>query len=135
LQSVDGEVYGLLDIAPTGGWQNWTTLSHEVELSKGQQDLIIKATDGAWNLNWLQLEKSDSDNGGNDNDNSDNAGECQGVTVYPNWTRKDWSGGEANHLEKGDQMVHEGKLYLAKWYTKTEPGSDNSWQFLSNCSQ
>lgn len=47
-----GTVYGLVNIPDTGGWQNWTTVSHTVYLPAGQQNLAIKASSGGWNLNW-----------------------------------------------------------------------------------
>ena len=58
---------------------------------------------------------------------------CEGVNVYPNWTAQDWSGGEFNHADTGDQMVYQNRLYEAKWYTSTVPGSDDSWTFIGDC--
>ena len=48
-------VYGSLNIPSTGGWQNWTTISHSVTLDAGQQQIAIKALAGGWNINWLKL--------------------------------------------------------------------------------
>lgn len=47
-----GTNYGSLSIPNTGGWQNWTTISHTVYLNAGTQSLAIKANSGGWNLNW-----------------------------------------------------------------------------------
>lgn len=53
LESVGGgTVYGTLDVPGTGGWQNWTTVSHIVNLNAGQQDIAIRANSGGWNINW-----------------------------------------------------------------------------------
>ncbi|PCK07585.1 MAG: acetyl xylan esterase, partial [Alteromonadaceae bacterium] len=61
------------------------------------------------------------------------AADCTGVNVYPNWTASDWSGGQPNHSNPGDQLVHQNALYSANWYTATTPGSDPSWSLLGSC--
>ncbi|WP_421894794.1 glycosyl hydrolase family 18 protein [Marinoscillum sp.] len=48
-------VYGTRSVPNTGGWQNWTTVSHTINLSGGQQQIAIKAAVGGWNINWLRL--------------------------------------------------------------------------------
>ena len=48
-------VYGSLGVPNTGGWQNWTSISHTVSLSAGQQQIAIKALAGGWNLNWIKI--------------------------------------------------------------------------------
>jgi beta-glucanase (GH16 family) len=48
-------VYGSLSVPGTGGWQNWTTISHQVQLQAGQQQIAVKALAGGWNLNWIRI--------------------------------------------------------------------------------
>ena len=48
-------LYGDLPVPGTGGWQNWTTLSHQVQLPAGQQQIAVKALNGGWNLNWIRI--------------------------------------------------------------------------------
>jgi beta-glucanase (GH16 family) len=48
-------VYGSLAVPKTGGWQNWTTISHQVQLQAGQQQIAVKALAGGWNLNWIRI--------------------------------------------------------------------------------
>jgi len=48
-------VLGGLDVPSTGGWQNWTTLSHTVNINAGTYDVGIYATTGGWNLNWFKI--------------------------------------------------------------------------------
>lgn len=45
----------------TGGWQNWQTVSTRVHLDSGQQDLVVWAESGGWNLNWFRLEPESGD--------------------------------------------------------------------------
>ncbi|CCN46945.1 Chitinase A [Vibrio nigripulchritudo MADA3029] len=52
-----------------------------------------------------------------------------GINVYPNWPQTDWAG-NPNHAKAGDQMVHNGVIYEANWYTTTVPGSDGSWSTI-----
>lgn len=48
---------GQVTIPATGGWQNWTTVSHTVTINAGTYSLGIFAPQGGWNLNWIRLTK------------------------------------------------------------------------------
>jgi endoglucanase len=48
-------VYGQLAVPSTGGWQNWITISHTVNLSAGTHRFGINAISGGWNLNWFRI--------------------------------------------------------------------------------
>jgi beta-glucanase (GH16 family) len=48
-------VYGSVSVPKTGGWQNWTTVSHQVTLQAGQQQIAVKALAGGFNINYLTL--------------------------------------------------------------------------------
>ena len=50
-------VFGTVVIPWTGGWQNWQTVSHTVNLSAGSLPLGIKVTSGGWNINWFTITK------------------------------------------------------------------------------
>ncbi|WP_420794569.1 cellulose-binding domain-containing protein [Thalassomonas actiniarum] len=112
--------YGVIDVPVTGGWQNWQTVSHTLILSAGEQELAIASLAGAWNINWFELSPQDG-------------GDCAGINVYPNWTSKDWEGGEPTHNEAGDMMVYQGNAYSANRYTKSIPDSDETWTFVKAC--
>ena len=56
-QQGGSKIYGTIDLPITGGWQNWTTLSHEVELRAGEQYIALAIKAGNFNLNWIKLEK------------------------------------------------------------------------------
>ena len=45
----------------TGGWQTWKTTSKNVTLNSGNQNLKIVATNGGWNLNWIEFTLADGE--------------------------------------------------------------------------
>jgi len=50
-------VLGYLDLPSTGGWQNWTTVSHNVTINAGTYNFGIFAQTGGWNINWFRITK------------------------------------------------------------------------------
>ncbi|BCL73592.1 hypothetical protein TUMSATVNIG1_55690 [Vibrio nigripulchritudo] len=58
-------------------------------------------------------------------------GSCNtaGINEYPNWPQKDWAG-NPSHAGTGDKMVYQGKIYQAKYWTDSIPGSDGSWELV-----
>jgi arabinoxylan arabinofuranohydrolase len=59
LDSLAGTLIGTCAVAPTGGWQTWTTASCNVTGASGVHDLYLKFTGGAGNLfnvNWWQFQ-------------------------------------------------------------------------------
>ncbi|VUD68113.1 hypothetical protein TDB9533_03993 [Thalassocella blandensis] len=50
-------VLGQRSIPATGGWQNWTTVSHQVQINAGTYDFGIYAAQGGWNINWFRIKK------------------------------------------------------------------------------
>ena len=48
---------GEVNIPNTGGWQNWTTVSHTVHIHAGTYNFGIYAQSGGWNINWLKITK------------------------------------------------------------------------------
>jgi hypothetical protein len=51
-------ILGYLDVPSTGGWQNWTTISHDVSVNAGTYNVGIFAQTGGWNLNWFRITKT-----------------------------------------------------------------------------
>jgi GH18 family chitinase len=50
-----GTVFGTISVPSTGGWQVWTTISHNVQLPAGQQEVAIAAATGGFNINWFGI--------------------------------------------------------------------------------
>lgn len=46
---------GQVSIPSTGGWQNWTTVSHNVTITAGTYNFGVYAQAGGWNLNWVRI--------------------------------------------------------------------------------
>lgn len=46
---------GQVSIPATGGWQNWTTVSHIVNVNAGAYNLGVYAPQGGWNINWIRI--------------------------------------------------------------------------------
>ena len=55
-QSGGTPVFGSVNIPFTGGWQTWSTISHNVNLAAGKQSISISAQAGGFNINWLKIE-------------------------------------------------------------------------------
>lgn len=52
-----GILLGELAIPSTGGWQNWTTISHTVNINAGTYNFGVFAKTGGWNLNWIRIRR------------------------------------------------------------------------------
>lgn len=48
---------GQVAIPATGGWQNWTTVSHTVSINAGSYSVGVYAPAAGWNLNWIKFTK------------------------------------------------------------------------------
>ncbi|AXT53861.1 T9SS C-terminal target domain-containing protein [Aquimarina sp. BL5] len=46
---------GEVSVPNTGGWQNWTTVSHLVNVNAGTYPFGIYAVSGGWNINWIKI--------------------------------------------------------------------------------
>ncbi len=53
-------VLGSYTVPNTGGWQSWTTVSSNVNLTAGSQALRILATGSGWNINWMNFTQGGS---------------------------------------------------------------------------
>ena len=57
---VNGSVLGTTNIPNTGGWQSWTTISTNINLSAGAQTLRLYSVGDNFNINWLEIESASS---------------------------------------------------------------------------
>ena len=49
------EFYTSFSFSNTGGWQNWQTISKELDLAPGKFKLVFRPMDNEFNLNWLNF--------------------------------------------------------------------------------
>ena len=49
-------VYSRIKVTDTGGWDNYITLSHTVEIPTDAQGIALFAPKGGWNLDWFEIE-------------------------------------------------------------------------------
>jgi beta-glucanase (GH16 family) len=49
------EVLASVNIAATGGWQQWSTVSTSAVLPAGEQTLRLHASTGGFNINWIEF--------------------------------------------------------------------------------
>lgn len=53
----DGVGLGTISVPNTGGWGTYQTISHNVYLNAGAQNLAIYANSGGFNIDWIKLTK------------------------------------------------------------------------------
>ncbi|MEH0152850.1 beta-1,3-glucanase family protein [Limibacter armeniacum] len=54
-QAGGSPIFGTVGVPNTGDWQNWTSISHNVNMNAGQQQVAIYVPAGGYNLNWLKI--------------------------------------------------------------------------------
>jgi beta-glucanase (GH16 family) len=76
---------GSVNIPSTGGWQNWTTVSHTVNVNAGTYNVGIFAAIGGFNLNWIRITRVGSARTGEaDLEVSSNNISADGLGLFPN---------------------------------------------------
>ncbi len=95
------ETYGELTVPNTGDWQAWQTISHNVELKGGAQEIAIAATGDDWNINWLEITPVDSTNPDTGTPNTGTGTPTTGTPTH--------SGGVAPLSVQGNQILADGK--------------------------
>lgn len=80
-------VLGTRSIGSTGGWQNWTTVSHTVNINAGTYNFGIYAQAGGWNINWWKITSQSSTSEARiaqDNQNKLTDNQIVNNIIYPN---------------------------------------------------
>lgn len=54
-QNSGSTILGTVGVPATGGWQTWTTVSHQVTLSAGTQNFGFGIPAGGYNVNWIRF--------------------------------------------------------------------------------
>lgn len=78
---------GALNVPSTGGWQNWTTISHTVNVNAGTYNVGVFAQAAGWNLNWIRITKQGTAriaSGTSGKEEQKAAVEATGFDLFPN---------------------------------------------------
>ncbi len=79
-----GQTFGTMAIPNTGGWQTWTTVSHNVTLNAGQQNIAIAVVNGGWNFNWFKISTAAGARIGGELIHSESPADENKVSLSPN---------------------------------------------------
>ncbi|NHZ95537.1 cellulase family glycosylhydrolase [Massilia sp. CCM 8734] len=96
-------VFGTKAVGATGGWQNWSTISHDVQLPAGKQSIGIAAKTGGFNLNWIGIAAAGS-GGQIALIQAEDHASMSGVESEP--TTDAGGGRNASHIDTGDWMSY-----------------------------
>lgn len=107
----------------TFGWQNWITTKKTIRLNQGTQTIRLLATDGGWNINWLQIKEVSSNPG-----NGDSPAAVLGGLV--NWKLNGYSGtfnlgANNNGLSYVDKTPNLSTFSNPNWFY-----TDGTWTFF-----
>jgi glucan 1,3-beta-glucosidase len=74
---IDDETVGTVTVPNTGGWQDYQTVSLDVDIPSGESVLRLHSLDNQWNLNWVEFNLSDSQSAGSDDTGADDSNGMQ----------------------------------------------------------
>jgi GH18 family chitinase len=105
---------GAVNVPATGGWQNWTTISHNVNVNAGTYNVGIFAQAGGWNLNWIRITRQASASASVARANTANLLEST-FEFYPNPAENSLNVNSEIQLEGGVARVYDavGSLVLS----------------------
>jgi len=89
--------------------------------------VTVSGVDYALKFEHPDLPIGDISNGGNEGGDLPKCESTAGINTYPDFPQLDWAG-NPSHANGGDQMIHNGIVYQAKWWTNSQPGSDTTWE-------
>ena len=78
---IDGAAVGTVTVPNTGGWQDYQTVSLDVDLPAGESLLRLHSLDNQWNLNWVEFELSDSNSGLSDTDDANDTSDSDNTNT------------------------------------------------------
>jgi beta-glucanase (GH16 family) len=115
-------VLGYLDIPATGGWQTWTTISHNVVINAGTYNFGIYAQSGGWNINWFRITYVSAAKSGNSLINPITTAHEEEFVIFPNPVKDELnirlsgnlSGGSMKILDRTGRLVMSEKVVSDK---------------------
>jgi endoglucanase Acf2 len=119
-----GQTLAVIDVPNTGGWQNWTTVSAELDLPAGAQTIRLYASGQQYNVNWMNftLQTDGGGDGGTGDVTSlpglleaENYSAMNGIQTEA--TSDDGGGENIGYIEVGDWVDYEVNVQSAGTYT------------------
>jgi len=101
---------GEISSPKTNGWQTWETVSTNVNLSSGNQTLKIVASQGGWNIDWLQVKDKVVDSPTGDLDPNKSPAENFDLSQ---WKLTPSSGNDYSVAELNNNLVIDNQFYTA----------------------
>ncbi len=104
---------GNVGIPATGGWQNWTTVSHTVNVNAGTYNFGIYAPQSGWNINWIKITQV---SGAKMSSLALEEEVENPITVFPNpaFDRISVAGAEASDISIVDMYGDEARISFAR---------------------
>ncbi len=114
-------ILATVDVAKTNGWQTWKTISKNITLTSGIQEISICTTRGGYNLNWFQF--------GPQTDNSVITLDHQNLTIAPNPFSDHLEIRGLNSAEKNSITVSDalGKIIFTSTINNSVFETGNDW--------
>jgi hypothetical protein len=109
---------GTVGVPSTGGWQNWTTISQNVNVNAGTYNFGIYAAGGGFNLNWIKITAGNAKLAA---DNSSDDSYDQSFDIYPIPVGNTLNINSTNDLTDGNVLIIDavGKEVLNSTFTSS----------------
>ena len=108
---IDDETVGTVTVPNTGGWQDYQTVSLDVDIPSGESVLRLHSLDNQWNLNWVEFNLSDSQSTDSDDTGADDSNGMQSNPVSMAYS----FGGSVIDEGENDNLIYTFPLGAESW--------------------
>ena len=108
---IDDEAVGTVTVPNTGGWQDYQTVSLDVDIPSGESVLRLHSLDNQWNLNWVEFNLSDSQSADSDDTGADDSNGMQSNPVSMAYS----FGGSVIDEGENDNLIYTFPLGAESW--------------------
>ena len=108
---IDDETVGTVTVPNTGGWQDYQTVSLDVDIPSGESVLRLHSLDNQWNLNWVEFNLSDSQSADSDDTGADDSNGMQSNPVSMAYS----FGGSVIDEGENDNLIYTFPLGAESW--------------------
>lgn len=108
---IDDETVGTVTVPNTGGWQDYQTVSLDVDIPSGESVLRLHSLDNQWNLNWVEFNLSDSQSADSDDTGAEDSNGMQSNPVSMAYS----FGGSVIDEGENDNLIYTFPLGAESW--------------------